>query len=100
MGHFNIPTLLDGPCLMVPVMPMSAWPQQLKQRVCFTPLIRDPRPYPPSEAMWRKTLTAFGGLKYGMTKDYVMGLRFFDAQGNYIKTGSRTVKCATGYNIT
>ncbi len=40
------------------------------------------------------------GLKYGVTKDYVMGMRFFDAQGNYIKTGSRTVKCATGYNIT
>jgi glycolate oxidase len=40
------------------------------------------------------------GLKYGVTKDYVMGLRFFDSQGNYIKTGSRTVKCATGYNIT
>ncbi len=40
------------------------------------------------------------GLKYGVTKDYVMGLQFFDATGNYIKTGSRTVKCATGYNIT
>ena len=40
------------------------------------------------------------GLKYGVTKDYVMGLRFFDSRGNYIKTGSRTVKCATGYNIT
>ncbi|WP_022666567.1 FAD-linked oxidase C-terminal domain-containing protein [Desulfospira joergensenii] len=40
------------------------------------------------------------GLKYGVTKDYVMGLHFFDALGNYVKTGSRTVKCATGYNIT
>ncbi len=40
------------------------------------------------------------GLKYGVTKDYVMGLRFFDAMGNYVKTGSRTVKCATGYNVT
>jgi glycolate oxidase len=40
------------------------------------------------------------GLKYGVTKDYVMGMRFFDARGNYVKTGSRTVKCATGYNIT
>ncbi len=40
------------------------------------------------------------GLKYGVTKDYVMGLHFFDAMGNYVKTGSRTVKCATGYNIT
>ncbi len=40
------------------------------------------------------------GLKYGVTKDYVMGLSFFDAQGNHVKTGSRTVKCATGYNLT
>ncbi len=40
------------------------------------------------------------GLKYGVTKDYVMGLQFFDAQGNQVKTGSRTVKCATGYNLT
>ncbi|MEN8212145.1 MAG: FAD-linked oxidase C-terminal domain-containing protein [Thermodesulfobacteriota bacterium] len=40
------------------------------------------------------------GLKYGVTKDYVMGLNFFDAMGNHIKTGSKTVKCATGYNIT
>ncbi len=40
------------------------------------------------------------GLKYGVTKDYVMGLNFFDAMGNHIKSGSKTVKCATGYNIT
>ena len=40
------------------------------------------------------------GLKYGVTKDYVMGLSFFDAMGNHIIAGSRTVKCATGYNIT
>ena len=39
------------------------------------------------------------GLKYGVTKDYVMGLSFYDAMGNHIKTGSKTVKCATGYNI-
>ena len=39
------------------------------------------------------------GLKYGVTKDYVMGLEFFDAAGRHIKTGSKTVKCATGYNL-
>ena len=39
------------------------------------------------------------GLKYGVTKDYVLGLSFFDTQGQWIKTGSRTVKCATGYNL-
>ena len=40
------------------------------------------------------------GLKYGVTKDYVMGINFFDATGGYVKSGSRTVKCATGYNLT
>ncbi|NOX33484.1 MAG: FAD-binding protein [Deltaproteobacteria bacterium] len=39
------------------------------------------------------------GLKYGVTKDYIMGINFFDATGEYIKSGSKTVKCATGYNI-
>jgi glycolate oxidase len=40
------------------------------------------------------------GLKYGVTRDYVMGLQFFDVDGEPVKTGSRTVKCATGYNLT
>lgn len=40
------------------------------------------------------------GLKYGVTSDYVMGLQFFDTDGQPVKTGSRTVKCATGYNLT
>ena len=39
------------------------------------------------------------GLKYGVTKDYVMGLTIFDAEGGLVKTGSRTVKCATGYSL-
>lgn len=40
------------------------------------------------------------GLKYGVTRDYVMGLQFFSVDGEPVKTGSRTVKCATGYNLT
>ncbi len=39
------------------------------------------------------------GLKYGVTKDYLMGIDFFDATGEIVKTGSRTVKCVTGYNL-
>ncbi len=39
------------------------------------------------------------GLKYGVTKDYLMGIEFFDFEGNLVKTGSRTVKCVTGYNL-
>ncbi|AOY58523.1 MULTISPECIES: FAD-binding oxidoreductase [Desulfococcus] len=40
------------------------------------------------------------GLKYGVTSDYVMGLKFFDTNGEIVKTGAKTVKCATGYNLT
>ena len=29
-----------------------------------------------------------------------MGVSFFDVEGNLVKSGSRTVKCATGYNLT
>lgn len=39
------------------------------------------------------------GLKYGVTKDYVLGLDFYDGVGELIKTGARTVKCATGFNL-
>jgi len=39
------------------------------------------------------------GLKYGVTRDYVMGLTFFAAAGETVKTGSRTVKCVSGYNL-
>lgn len=39
------------------------------------------------------------GLKYGVTKDYVMGVDFFDVNGELVKTGSKTVKCVTGYNL-
>ena len=39
------------------------------------------------------------GLKYGVTKDYVMGMDFFDVNGDLIKNGSRTVKCVTGFNL-
>jgi glycolate oxidase len=39
------------------------------------------------------------GLKYGVTKDYVMGIDIFDYRGELIKSGSRTVKYVTGYNL-
>jgi glycolate oxidase len=39
------------------------------------------------------------GLKYGVTKDYVMGVDFFDVNGELVKSGSRTVKCVTGLNL-
>jgi glycolate oxidase len=39
------------------------------------------------------------GLKYGVTKDYVMGTNFYDASGGYIKSGGKTVKLCTGFNL-
>jgi len=39
------------------------------------------------------------GLKYGVTKDYVMGVEFFDPNGNRVTSGAKTVKCVTGYNL-
>jgi glycolate oxidase len=39
------------------------------------------------------------GLKYGVTKDYIMGMEILDHRGELVKTGSRTVKCVTGYNL-
>lgn len=39
------------------------------------------------------------GLKYGVTKDYIMGMEIIDHCGELIKTGSRTVKYVTGYNL-
>jgi len=40
------------------------------------------------------------GLKYGVTKDYVMGMEVVTPTGEILKTGTRTVKTATGYNMT
>ncbi|MGG1662123.1 FAD-binding oxidoreductase [Brevibacillus sp. NRS-1366] len=40
------------------------------------------------------------GLKYGVTKDYVLGLEVVTPQGEIIRTGSRTVKNVTGYDLT
>ena len=39
------------------------------------------------------------GLKYGTTKDYVMGMEVYANTGDLVRCGSRCVKCATGYAI-
>ena len=47
--------------------------------------------------------TCAGGLrciKYGVTRDYVMGLEVVLADGSIIHTGSYTLKCTTGYDLT
>jgi glycolate oxidase len=40
------------------------------------------------------------GLKYGVTKDYVLGLEVVTPKGEIIQTGGRTVKNVTGYDLT
>jgi glycolate oxidase len=40
------------------------------------------------------------GLKYGVTKDYVIGLEVITPEGGIIQTGGRTVKNVTGYDLT
>ncbi|MDA8228573.1 MAG: FAD-binding protein [Desulfitobacterium hafniense] len=39
-------------------------------------------------------------IKYGVTRDYVMGLEVVTPAGNVIKTGGRTVKNVSGYDLT
>lgn len=39
-------------------------------------------------------------LKYGATRDHVLGLRIVTGDGRDIRTGSRTSKYATGYDLT
>lgn len=40
------------------------------------------------------------GLKYGVTKDYVIGLEIVTPEGEVICTGGKTVKNVTGYDLT
>lgn len=40
------------------------------------------------------------GLKYGVTKDYVLGLEVVTPQGEIMRTGGRTIKNVTGYDLT
>ena len=40
------------------------------------------------------------GMKYGVTKDYVIGLEVVTPEGDIIRTGGRTIKNVTGYDLT
>ncbi len=64
--------------------------------------------YPPDPASMK--VSTIGGnvaensgglraIKYGVTDRYLMGVRFFDVDGNYIKGGGKPVKLVTGFNL-
>lgn len=65
--------------------------------------------YPPDPASWAVATmggtvgTNAGGprtLKYGVTKDYLLGLTVVLANGDVLNTGGQTIKNVTGYDLT
>ena len=65
--------------------------------------------YPPDPASYRistiggNVATNAGGIccvKYGVTRDYVLGMRVVLADGDIVQLGRRTAKGATGYDLT
>ena len=65
--------------------------------------------FPPDPASWY--MATLGGnvaenaggprcLKYGVTKDYVLGLEVVLADGRLMRTGGRTIKNVAGYDLT
>lgn len=65
--------------------------------------------YPPDPASLRQSTiggniaTCAGGprcLKYGVTRDYVLGLQVVLPTGEVMRTGARTAKNSTGYDLT
>ena len=43
--------------------------------------------------------SGLGAVKYGVTRDYVIGLEVVLPNGKVMRTGSRTAKSSTGYDL-
>lgn len=94
---------LDGPNMVVVVQPgvVNAHLQAEVEKIGLF--------YPPDPQSLRQctlggnVATTAGGprcLKYGTTKDYVLGLQVVLADGRTIRTGGKMIKVQTGYNLT
>lgn len=87
-------------CIVQPCVPIELIQQEAERQGLF---------YPPDPASL-KVSTIGGsiaqssggprGFKYGTTKDYILGLEAVLADGTIIKTGGKTAKNVTGYNLT
>ncbi|WP_026939564.1 FAD-linked oxidase C-terminal domain-containing protein [Hippea alviniae] len=64
--------------------------------------------YPPDPASMK--VSTIGGnvaensgglraLKYGVTSNYLMGVKFFDSDGNFVAGGGKPVKLVSGFNL-
>jgi glycolate oxidase len=94
---------LDGPNMVAVVQPgvVNAHLQAEVEKIGLF--------YPPDPQSLRQctiggnVATTAGGprcLKYGTTKDYVLGLQVVLADGRIIRTGGKMIKMQTGYNLT
>ncbi len=64
--------------------------------------------YPPDAAMERpatlggtigESTSGLRALKYGGTRNYVMGMKIALTSGEILRTGAKTLKCVTGYDL-
>ena len=54
----------------------------------------------PLAGTWLNAPAGFRAVKYGVTKDYVLGLEVVLPTGEIIPTGARTAKSVAGYDLT
>jgi glycolate oxidase len=103
MTRMNRVIELDVPNMVVVVQP-GVVTAQLQAEVEKVGLF-----YPPDPQSLRQctiggnVATTAGGprcLKYGTTRDYVLGLQVVLADGRMIRTGGKMIKVQTGYNLT
>jgi len=103
LEHMNRIVEIDEDNLIAVVEPgviTGSFQREVESRGLFYP--PDPASHETS-TMGGNVAECAGGLravKYGVTKDYVLGLEVVLASGEIISTGARTVKSVAGYDLT